>query len=85
MTGDDRDDMFIAREAVADARREAAVAQARLAEAAVRFADVRIAGDTRGGLDMKPGRGRSISKRTIISPTTKCLDRTCRYYPTHVR
>jgi hypothetical protein len=35
---------------VADARRDAAVAQARLAEAAVRYADVRIAGDIAAGV-----------------------------------
>ena len=35
-----------AREAVADARREAAAALARLAEAAVRYADLRIAEET---------------------------------------
>jgi hypothetical protein len=43
MTGDQHDDSCTAREAVADARREAAAAMARLAEAAVRYADVRIA------------------------------------------
>ena len=54
MTGDDQDgdrdggqhDCSAAREAVADARREAAAALARLAEAAVRYADARIAGET---------------------------------------
>jgi Domain of unknown function (DUF222) len=46
MTGDHQDDQFTARSAVADARREAARAQARLAEATVRYADCRIAGDT---------------------------------------
>src|SRR5215217_462894 len=46
MTGDDQDNHSAAREAVADARREAARAQARLAEAAVRYADARIAQDT---------------------------------------
>ena len=54
MTGDDQDgdqngdqhDSTTARQAVADARREAAAAAARLAEAAVRYADLRIAEDT---------------------------------------
>lgn len=43
MMGDDRDATFEARETVADARREAAAAMARLAEAAVQYADRRIA------------------------------------------
>ena len=50
MTGDDQGDgqhdCSTAREAVADARREAAAAAARLAEAAVRYADLRIAEET---------------------------------------
>jgi hypothetical protein len=46
MTGVDEDDTWTAREAVVVARRDAAMAQARLAEAAVRYADARIAGDT---------------------------------------
>jgi hypothetical protein len=50
MTGDDQDDTSAAREAVADARRDAAVAQARLAEASVRYADARIAGDIAAGV-----------------------------------
>ena len=45
MTGDDRDATFEAREAVSDARREAAAAMARLAEAAIQYADRRIAED----------------------------------------
>jgi Domain of unknown function (DUF222) len=43
MTGDHRNDGCAARESVADARREAARAQARLAEAAVCYADARVA------------------------------------------
>lgn len=43
MTGDGRDATFEARETVADARREAAAAMARLAKAAVQYADRRIA------------------------------------------
>ena len=50
MTGDDQDDTSLAREAVVVARRDAAVAQARLAEAAVRYADARIAGDIAAGV-----------------------------------
>ena len=50
MTGDERDDICMAREAVADARRDAAMAQARLAEASVRYADARIAGDIAAGV-----------------------------------
>jgi hypothetical protein len=50
MTGDDQDDTWTAREAVVVARREAAMAQARLAEAAVRYADARIAGDIAAGV-----------------------------------
>ena len=50
MTGDnqrnDRGNVFIARDAVADVRREAARAQARLAAAAVCYADARIAEET---------------------------------------
>jgi hypothetical protein len=50
MAGDDQDDMWTARVAVVDARRDAAMAQARLAEAAVRYADARVAGDTAAGV-----------------------------------
>ena len=50
MTGDDQDDTSTAREAVVVARRDAAMAQARLAEAAVRYADARIAGDIAAGV-----------------------------------
>jgi hypothetical protein len=50
MTGDDQDDTSTAREAVVDARREAAAALARLAEAAVRYADCRTADDTAAGV-----------------------------------
>ena len=50
MTGDDQDDTSPAREAVVVARRDAAMAQARLAEAAVRYADARIAGDIAAGV-----------------------------------
>jgi Domain of unknown function (DUF222) len=50
MVGDDQDDTWAAREAVVVARRDAAMAQARLAEAAVRYADARIAGDLAAGV-----------------------------------
>ena len=50
MTGDGQEDTSTARVAVVAARRDAAVAQARLAEAAVRYADARIAGDTAAGV-----------------------------------
>jgi hypothetical protein len=57
MTGDDQDggqhDSSTFREAVADARREAAAALARLAEAAVRYADGRIAEEIT--IDAAPG------------------------------
>jgi hypothetical protein len=46
MTGDHRNDSCAARETVADARREAAKAQALLAEAAMCYADTRIAEET---------------------------------------
>jgi hypothetical protein len=46
MTGDDRGATATAHEAVGDARREAAAALARLADAAVRYADARIAEET---------------------------------------
>jgi Domain of unknown function (DUF222) len=46
MTGDNPDDTATAHAAVADARREAAAALARLAGAAVRYADARIAEET---------------------------------------
>jgi hypothetical protein len=49
MTGDHHNSTALARAAVADARREAAAAMARLAEAAVRYADCRIAEDTAAG------------------------------------
>jgi hypothetical protein len=61
MTGDQHNDSSTAREAVADARREAAQAQARLAAAAVRYADLRLAEDNNSadlrGLG-KPGRAK---------------------------
>jgi hypothetical protein len=50
ITGDNHDDCSAARDAVADARREAAAAMARLAEAAVRYADCRIADDAAAGI-----------------------------------
>ncbi|HTF39927.1 MAG TPA: hypothetical protein VK754_04950, partial [Propionibacteriaceae bacterium] len=46
MPGDNRGDSAAAHEAVADARREAAAALARLAGAAVRYADARITEET---------------------------------------
>jgi hypothetical protein len=46
MTGDDRGDTANAHDAVKDARREAAAALARLAGAAVRYADARITEET---------------------------------------
>ncbi|HET9777813.1 MAG TPA: hypothetical protein VFP81_00875 [Propionibacteriaceae bacterium] len=46
MSGDNRGDAATAHEAVADARQEAAAALARLAVAAVRYADARIAEET---------------------------------------
>jgi hypothetical protein len=50
MTGDHPNDTSTARDAVIDARRAAAIAMARLAEAAVRYADARIADDTAAGI-----------------------------------
>jgi hypothetical protein len=46
MTGDDHNNTSKARDAVAEARRQAAAAMARLAEAAVGYADARIAEET---------------------------------------
>ena len=46
MTGEEQDDQATGRDAVADARREVARAQARLAELAVRYADARIGEET---------------------------------------
>ena len=65
MTGDDQDDTSAAREAVVVARRDAAVAQARLAEASVRYADARIAGDIAAGV----GSGRRPARRVGTPPT----------------
>ena len=53
MKGDHHNSTALARAAVADARREAAAAMARLAEAAVRYADCRIAEDTAAGVGSK--------------------------------
>jgi hypothetical protein len=50
MTGGDQDDTSTAWEAVVDARRDAAMARARLAEASVSYADARVAGDTAAGV-----------------------------------
>ena len=59
MTGDDHCETLAARDAVADARREAAAALARLAETAVRYADCRIADDTAAGIGSgRPSRAR---------------------------
>ena len=55
MTGDDRDESSTLSDAVKDARREAAAAVARLAEAAMRYADARIAEATADS-DFSPGR-----------------------------
>ena len=58
---DSQDDRRGARETVADARRDAAKAQARLAEAALRYADLRRAEDTAAADQRnrgKPGRAR---------------------------
>jgi Tfp pilus assembly protein PilX len=49
MSGDDQIDCSTARVAVEAARREAAAAMARLAEAAVRYAGCRLAEDTAAG------------------------------------
>jgi hypothetical protein len=49
MSGDDQIDSSTARAAVEAARREAAAAMARLAEAVVRYADCRLAEDTAAG------------------------------------
>jgi hypothetical protein len=46
MTGDDRGDTATAHDAVVNVRREAAAALARLADAAVGYADARIAEET---------------------------------------
>jgi Domain of unknown function (DUF222) len=51
MTGDDQDNHSTPRDAVADARREAAKALAALAEAAVGYADARIAEETAAAPD----------------------------------
>jgi hypothetical protein len=56
MTGDDQDESSALSDAVKDARREAAAAVARLAEAAMRYADARIAEATADGADFSPGR-----------------------------
>ena len=56
MTGDDQADSSTLRDAVKDARREAAAALARLAEAAVRYADCRIAEDTAAASGSVSGR-----------------------------
>jgi hypothetical protein len=63
MTGDEQQEQPAARDAVADARREAARAQARLAEVAVGYADARIAEEAEvaaapglpGGIGARPG------------------------------
>jgi hypothetical protein len=50
MTGENNSETSTARQAVVDARRDAAVAVARLAETAVRYADARVADDTAAGM-----------------------------------
>jgi hypothetical protein len=56
MTGDRQDDSSTLADAVKDARREAAAALARLAGAAVRYADARLAEATADAADFSPGR-----------------------------
>ncbi|HEX6757564.1 MAG TPA: DUF222 domain-containing protein, partial [Propionibacteriaceae bacterium] len=56
MTGDDQADSSALCDAVKDARREAATALARLAEAAVRYADSRIAEETADAAGSSLGR-----------------------------
>ena len=56
MTGDDQADSSTLRDVVKDARREAAAALARLAEAAVRYADNRTAEDTAAASGLGSGR-----------------------------
>jgi Domain of unknown function (DUF222) len=65
MTGDDQDDTSIARDGVVDARRDAAAASARLAEAAVAYADARIADDTAAGVGT--GRTRRIRRGEFVA------------------
>jgi hypothetical protein len=56
MTGDEQDDSSALSDAVKNARREAAAALARLGEAAVRYADARLAEATADDADFSPGR-----------------------------
>jgi hypothetical protein len=56
VTGDDQAHSSTFRDAVKDARREAAAAQARLAEAAVHYADIRIAEDAAAASGSGSGR-----------------------------
>ena len=56
MTGDEQDKSSTLSDEVKDARREAAAALARLSEAAVRYADARIAEETVDSADFSPGR-----------------------------
>ena len=65
MTGDEQDDTSIARAGVIDARRDAAAASARLAEAAVAYADARIADDAAAGVGT--GRTRRIRPGEFVA------------------
>jgi hypothetical protein len=65
MTGDNQYDRCTARETVADARRQAARAQAQLAEAAVCYADARIAEEP---LLLREGRDATGRSRVSLSP-----------------
>jgi Domain of unknown function (DUF222) len=67
MTGDDQADSFTLCDAVKDARREAAAALARPAEAAVRYADSRIAEDTAAASGSGPERLRRATPGEFVA------------------
>jgi hypothetical protein len=62
MTGDEADDAAASSAAVKEARRDAAVALARLAEATVRYADARIADDRRAAALSGSAKGKGRAK-----------------------
>jgi hypothetical protein len=82
VTGEYQDDGFRRHEAIADARREAAAALARLAEAAVRYADARIAEETADAASSSLGRLKRAHPGEFVADELAVM---LRDQPYHVR
>jgi hypothetical protein len=82
MTGDDQADSSTLCDAVKDARRDAAAALARLAEAAVHYADSRIAEETGDAAGSSPGRLKRLKPGEFVADELAVM---LRDQPYHVR